>query len=459
MSADFTGAFPFRVVPARMVGEGLTPTQGVAGASAPSKKCNCRNSKCLKLYCECFASGLFCPPNVCNCFGCNNNAEHASSRRDAIMATLDRNPNAFRPKIQANGSGWTEDTKHKRGCNCKRSGCLKKYCECFQASIYCSTTCKCKNCKNYEGCPERDAITEAILEEALKAEAKGNAASPMKSRRNSPVKRPRDAGGVGGISDPTTGSNSAPDDATGPISGPSGRGVKAARVENVEPKVSKLNEILSPSLIEIFCRRLLETAKGVKARKKAEQHARIAAASSNNNVSSGTSQSSTQAGPVGVQSNANNAALRTPEKPSPSSRLSTAAGLSSSGTSSSESSSNDANALLLCPEVVDDEYDPNLVTGASTVQQRLSLDSLGGYENSAVFRAAAAELTKLGGEHEVFAAIEAALLSEVHALLNQVVLLSEESVNNAERTSSNSHRGPSTTPPPVASGSPGGASK
>eukprot|EP00966_Prymnesium_polylepis_P296506 6850012-Prymnesium_polylepis.1 len=24
------------------------------------KQCNCRNSRCLKLYCECFASGQYC---------------------------------------------------------------------------------------------------------------------------------------------------------------------------------------------------------------------------------------------------------------------------------------------------------------------------------------------------------------------------------------------------------------
>lgn len=42
-----------------------------------------------------------------------------------------------------------------RGCNCKRTGCLKKYCECFQANIPCSDKCKCIDCKNYEGSEER----------------------------------------------------------------------------------------------------------------------------------------------------------------------------------------------------------------------------------------------------------------------------------------------------------------
>lgn len=33
--------------------------------------CNCKKSKCLKLYCECFAAGLMCMKE-CNCCDCNN---------------------------------------------------------------------------------------------------------------------------------------------------------------------------------------------------------------------------------------------------------------------------------------------------------------------------------------------------------------------------------------------------
>ena len=64
----------------------------------PSKKsCNCRNSRCLKLYCECFASGRYCAS--CNCVNCFNNLENGAARQVAVETTLERNPNAFRPKI------------------------------------------------------------------------------------------------------------------------------------------------------------------------------------------------------------------------------------------------------------------------------------------------------------------------------------------------------------------------
>ena len=42
------------------------------------------------------------------------------------------------------------DTKRKLKCNCKKSKCLKLYCECFANGLFCSRDCECLNCANVE---------------------------------------------------------------------------------------------------------------------------------------------------------------------------------------------------------------------------------------------------------------------------------------------------------------------
>lgn len=124
----------------------------------PRKPCNCTKSQCLKLYCDCFANGEFCYQCNCNC--CFNNLEHEEDRQRAIRSCLERNPNAFRPKI---GKGIIGDgRRHTKGCNCKRSGCLKNYCECYEAKIACSGNCKCVGCRNIEDDIDRRSLRELI---------------------------------------------------------------------------------------------------------------------------------------------------------------------------------------------------------------------------------------------------------------------------------------------------------
>lgn len=105
--------------------------------------CNCKKSKCLKLYCECFAAQIMC--SGCNCIDCHNTPNHEDIRNKAIKDTKMKNSSAFKPRSNA------VNNAHISGCKCKKSKCLKKYCECFESGYICSTKCKCSDCQNFPG--------------------------------------------------------------------------------------------------------------------------------------------------------------------------------------------------------------------------------------------------------------------------------------------------------------------
>ena len=113
---------------------------GANGHAVTTNPCNCKKSRCLKLYCDCFAADALCDSG-CRCQNCCNLDPSDPERKKAIATVLARNPAAFKPKIKAVG--------HTTGCHCKKSGCVKKYCECYQGAVRCKpSVCKCKNCRN-----------------------------------------------------------------------------------------------------------------------------------------------------------------------------------------------------------------------------------------------------------------------------------------------------------------------
>lgn len=97
------------------------------------------------MYCECFSTGKTCTPE-CACYGCYNqqgNEEQIEVAKDQL-------------KLKGGSSNRHTD----RTCNCKKSQCQKKYCECFNAGISCTEACNCSDCCNQDGLKEEAECTK-----------------------------------------------------------------------------------------------------------------------------------------------------------------------------------------------------------------------------------------------------------------------------------------------------------
>jgi hypothetical protein len=141
-------------------GSSISPAVNQLGQRPMS--CNCKKSRCLKLYCDCFRAQKYC--DGCNCQQCANSPENEFYRQRSMASIMERNPEAFKLRITSDspqkqaaadgGEGSQSDLSpavvqyHLSGCHCKKSACLKKYCECYQAHVPCQARCRCQDCRN-----------------------------------------------------------------------------------------------------------------------------------------------------------------------------------------------------------------------------------------------------------------------------------------------------------------------
>ena len=110
--------------------------------------CNCKNSSCIKLYCECFRENGFCGSH-CKCKDCKN-VDNNKDRNLSLNNTGKKQRKQFAFKLskeELNGEQRTESIS----CKCKRSQCQKKYCECFNDGAFCNPGCCCEDCLNMNG--------------------------------------------------------------------------------------------------------------------------------------------------------------------------------------------------------------------------------------------------------------------------------------------------------------------
>ena len=113
----------------------------------PTKgKCICSKTGCKKKYCACFAKGRYC--DGCECKECENrppSGEKNNNNSNNNIAKQGNNDKINYPKTEILNSNQNQQRVI---CNCTKSNCMKKYCECYKQGFNCNSLCRCIECKN-----------------------------------------------------------------------------------------------------------------------------------------------------------------------------------------------------------------------------------------------------------------------------------------------------------------------
>ena len=154
--------------------ESVRESTQLARPRESGKGCNCKKSMCLKLYCNCFSSGTGCGPE-CSCLDCLNNDSNPLLRQLFMQEMSD----GLGTKESSQKDGLVEFPAPAPeiiyGCSCKKTGCSKKYCECFKFGQSCGPNCKCSGCQNpanepgHQQCAVAKGTTKVIKKQKKKS--------------------------------------------------------------------------------------------------------------------------------------------------------------------------------------------------------------------------------------------------------------------------------------------------
>lgn len=125
--------------------------------------CRCTKSKCLKMYCSCYSSGVTCTP-FCSCAGCENTHTNGIENHPPKCNCM----GCRSVKIETSLRVAQGVSSESQSCLCKSSRCLQLYCGCFQSGAFCSPSCRCIDCFNTPSENDENGAREAAIKDCLR---------------------------------------------------------------------------------------------------------------------------------------------------------------------------------------------------------------------------------------------------------------------------------------------------